>query len=157
MPRPGRRYSPEFRAEAVRLLSSGDKSIAEVARELGVSEPTLRRWRLQAGEHPGKALGPEPEDPRRAEGAVPVPPPSMLPVLHEGEVRGRSAVSDRGRDRSVRRLARATAGVIDVGVAVVTWPARWVANGLRRYADQTDEPPGAAPEGQDGDGPVAAG
>ncbi len=176
MARPGPGYSPEFRAEAVRLLSTGDKSVAELSRELGVSEPTLRRWRLQAGDPGGEAAGPttdegsvapelegdnrlpseEREGPRDADRAVPAPTPSTPPALREGDVRAPLTPGDRGRDLSVRRLARATAGVIDVGVAFVTWPARWVARGLRRYADQNAEPPGTVSEGPDGEGPAAA-
>jgi hypothetical protein len=56
----------------------------------------------------------------------------------------------------VRKLARLTAEAIEVGVAVVTFPAKWAVDGLRRYAHQKDEPPGRASEGQDGEGPVAA-
>ena len=51
----GTRYTNEFKAKAVRLLtesrpsySSETKAIAEVARDLGVSSETLRRWRNQS-------------------------------------------------------------------------------------------------------------
>ena len=37
-------YPPEFRAEAVRLVRSGAKTLAEVARDLGCTQPTLRAW-----------------------------------------------------------------------------------------------------------------
>jgi hypothetical protein len=53
-------------------------------------------------------------------------------------------------------LARLTAEAIELGVAVVTLPAKWAVDGLRRYADQKDEPPGKASEGRDDEGPVAA-
>jgi hypothetical protein len=43
----------------------------------------------------------------------------------------------------MRRLAKLTAGAIDVAVTVVTAPATWVASGLRRYADKPDDPPAA--------------
>jgi len=39
-----RRYSPEFKAEAVRLITESDESITHIARDLGVSEPSLRAW-----------------------------------------------------------------------------------------------------------------
>ena len=58
MPRPGPPYTPEFRAEAVRLLRSSGKTVAELSRELGVSEATLRRWRLQAGDDVAEAASP---------------------------------------------------------------------------------------------------
>ncbi len=38
-------YPPEFKRDAVRLvLSSPDKSVAQIARELGVSDNSLRSW-----------------------------------------------------------------------------------------------------------------
>ncbi len=132
MPRPGPPYSPEFQADAVRLLRSSGKTVAELSRELGVSEPTLRRWRHQA-------------DGDRRQAA--------------GEVRRRRltlALNYGGKDRPVRILARLAAEVIEAGVAVVTLPAKWAVNGLRRYADHKDEPPGRASAGQDGEGPLAA-
>ena len=46
------RYTPEFKAKAVRLLtesrgsySSETKAIEQVAKDLGVAPETLRRWR----------------------------------------------------------------------------------------------------------------
>ena len=41
-------YPPEFRAEAVRLVRSSDRSIADVADDLGVAHQTLRNWVFQA-------------------------------------------------------------------------------------------------------------
>ena len=48
MPNPHAPYPPAFKVEAVRLVHSGDKSIAEIALDLGVSDPTLRNWVRQA-------------------------------------------------------------------------------------------------------------
>ncbi len=45
MPKTRPPYSPEFRREAVRLLRDGDRAPAQLARELGCSEQTLRNWR----------------------------------------------------------------------------------------------------------------
>ena len=42
--RKGRRYSPEFKAEAVRLVTETDEPVNRIARNLGVSEPSLRAW-----------------------------------------------------------------------------------------------------------------
>ena len=44
MPRKRPTYSPEFRAEAVRLAKSSSESLPTVARELGITAPTLHRW-----------------------------------------------------------------------------------------------------------------
>jgi transposase len=37
-------YPAEFRREAVRLLRSGERSTAQLARELGCSQQSLRNW-----------------------------------------------------------------------------------------------------------------
>lgn len=41
-------YPEEFRRDAVRLLERGDRSISQLARDLGVSTESLRLWRKQA-------------------------------------------------------------------------------------------------------------
>jgi transposase len=38
------RYSPEFKAEAIRMVRMREDGLAKIARELGVAEPTLRAW-----------------------------------------------------------------------------------------------------------------
>ena len=39
-----RKFSPEFRDEAVRLVIESSRPIAQVARELGINEGTLGNW-----------------------------------------------------------------------------------------------------------------
>lgn len=39
-----RRYTQEFRADAVRQIQRGDRTIREVAEDLGISHWTLRDW-----------------------------------------------------------------------------------------------------------------
>jgi len=41
-----RRYSREFKLEAVRLAAVGDRPKAQIARELGIRVNQLRKWRL---------------------------------------------------------------------------------------------------------------
>jgi transposase len=43
-------YSPEFRAEVLRLAAEGNKSDAEIERELGLSASLISRWRERYGE-----------------------------------------------------------------------------------------------------------
>ena len=43
-----RRFSSEFKAEAIRLVTTSDESIATIARELGVAPQSLRKW-VEAG------------------------------------------------------------------------------------------------------------
>ena len=45
MARKRRTYTPEFKAEAVRLVTQQGYSIAEAARSLGVHETLLRSWK----------------------------------------------------------------------------------------------------------------
>jgi transposase-like protein len=55
----GRQYSPEFKAEAVRLVLQTDESVSSIARDLGVSEPSLRAWVLAARPQPKTPLTPD--------------------------------------------------------------------------------------------------
>jgi len=49
-----RKFSPEFREEAARLVIDSSRSIADVAREIRVSETTLGNWlRAYREEHAG--------------------------------------------------------------------------------------------------------
>ncbi len=54
-------YPPEFKAEAVRLVRSSDKSVGVLAKDLGVADQTLRNWVRQAeidgGERDGLTQG----------------------------------------------------------------------------------------------------
>jgi transposase-like protein len=55
--RPKRSFSPEYREEAVKLVIETSRSIAQVAKELGINEGTLGNWvntyrREHAGEEP---------------------------------------------------------------------------------------------------------
>jgi transposase len=41
-------FSPDFKQEAVRRAASGDATVLEVARELGIRTDRLREWMAQA-------------------------------------------------------------------------------------------------------------
>lgn len=56
-----KQYTDEFKKEAVRLATSGEKSIAQTARDLGVNENTLYAWVKLFG--PRKEGEPEPLTP----------------------------------------------------------------------------------------------
>lgn len=45
---PRRHYDDQFKADAVRLLESGQRSVPDVAKSLGVSPNMLYRWRERA-------------------------------------------------------------------------------------------------------------
>jgi transposase len=44
MPEPKKHFTPEFRAEAVRLAQTSGRSRREVAADLGIGLSTLRNW-----------------------------------------------------------------------------------------------------------------
>jgi transposase len=48
-----RSFTPEFRAEAVRLVREGTKSLPQVAKDLDLTESALRVWVRQAEEAEG--------------------------------------------------------------------------------------------------------
>jgi transposase len=45
MPTTRRTFTPEFKAEAVKLVTEQGRSFVEVARDLDIGESTLRSWR----------------------------------------------------------------------------------------------------------------
>jgi transposase len=46
--RPRRSFTPQFKAEVVELCRAGDRSIGQVARDLGLTETSVRKWIAQA-------------------------------------------------------------------------------------------------------------
>ena len=54
MPRP---HPPEFRQRAVELARLREKPVAEIARELGISDSCLRNWMAQADVDDGRKPG----------------------------------------------------------------------------------------------------
>jgi transposase len=55
-----RKFTAEFKAEAVRLVETSGRSVVEVARDLGIDRTGLRAWikqaRIDAGKGPPSAL-----------------------------------------------------------------------------------------------------
>jgi len=56
MSEPRRRFDREFKIEAVKLATRGDKSTSQVARDLGISENILCRWKRQMGSDSSSAF-----------------------------------------------------------------------------------------------------
>jgi transposase len=57
VPRTRPPYPPEFRAEAVRLVKTSGETIRQVAKDLGISDQTLRNWVAQDDLDAGKKSG----------------------------------------------------------------------------------------------------
>lgn len=54
-----RAFTPEFKAEAVRLCKVGDRTIRQVADDLDLTETALREWVKRAEVDAGDATGDE--------------------------------------------------------------------------------------------------
>ena len=57
MPRTRPPFPAEFRREAVKLMRDSDKPVPQLAKDLGVSENTLRNWSRQADVDAGEREG----------------------------------------------------------------------------------------------------
>ncbi|MFZ2055987.1 MAG: transposase [Acidimicrobiales bacterium] len=55
--RPRRSFSDEYKTEVVELCRTSGKSIAQVARDLGIGETAVRRWVAQAEIDTGRRPG----------------------------------------------------------------------------------------------------
>ncbi len=51
-----RKFSREFKLEAVRMVTEGGHSLAQVARDLDIRPDMLRRWRRQIEEDPEQSF-----------------------------------------------------------------------------------------------------
>ena len=49
-------YTAEFKREAVRLAQTSGKPIAQVARELGISDTSIHQWRKELTAHGDEAF-----------------------------------------------------------------------------------------------------
>ncbi len=49
-------YTADFKREAVQLSQTGGKSIAQVARELGISDTSIHQWRKELTVHDQEAF-----------------------------------------------------------------------------------------------------
>jgi transposase len=49
-------YTVEFKREAVRLAQTSGKPIAQVARELGISDASIHQWRKELMDHDSEAF-----------------------------------------------------------------------------------------------------
>jgi transposase len=67
MARPRRTYTPEFKAEAVKLVTEQGYSVAEAARSLGLRENLIRNWKQAVQDN----------------GAHAFPGPGKLPAVEE--------------------------------------------------------------------------
>lgn len=55
--KPRRKYDEDFKNEAVRLVTTGQRSVPDVARSLGISENILYRWKGHTNKADGGPTG----------------------------------------------------------------------------------------------------
>jgi transposase len=67
MPKSPPRYPDAFREEAVALIQAGERSIPQIARDLGINEQTLRNWVKRAEIDAGRGAPDELTSDERAE------------------------------------------------------------------------------------------
>ena len=82
MKRVRRAFTPEFKLEAVRLLVSSERPVAQVARDIAVRADVLRKWKREA----------------EARGLITVPPPRESPDDELRRVKRELAVVRMERD-----------------------------------------------------------
>jgi len=101
MPRPKpssptrRQFTQEFKLEAVRLAQTGERPLADVARDLGLRPEMLRQWARQAAARAGQA----PTDV--------FPGPGKLPSQDEELRRLRREVAQLREEREILKKAAA--------------------------------------------------
>jgi transposase len=64
-------YTAEFKREAVRLAQTSGKPIAQVARELGISDTSIHQWRKELADHGGEAFPGSGHQTAKARGTAP--------------------------------------------------------------------------------------
>ena len=47
------RYDEEFKKQSVKLMSESNKPVSQIARDLGVSDHSLHKWKREYGNQPG--------------------------------------------------------------------------------------------------------
>jgi transposase len=57
-----KRYTNEFRLEAVKLAERGDLPVAQVARDMGICETVLYRWMRKFGKNAEHRVTPDEHD-----------------------------------------------------------------------------------------------
>lgn len=67
MPKSPPRYPDAFRAEAVDLVQAGERSLPQIARDLGINNQTLRNWVKRAEIDAGQGAPDELTTDERAE------------------------------------------------------------------------------------------
>jgi transposase-like protein len=92
---PGKRYDEEFKRNAVELLESSGRPMAEVAGDLGIPYKTLERWR---GKYRTDRIISSPSTPQ-------VTNPAGQPTSRERELERRLAHAERERDILKKALA----------------------------------------------------
>jgi transposase len=81
-------YTAEFKREAVRLAQTSGKPIAQVARELGISDTSIHQWRKELTEQVAYPSLRVDIEKRERKGARDLPPTRPSPTRRSGESPG---------------------------------------------------------------------
>ncbi|MGC5008919.1 transposase [Streptomyces sp. DT203] len=82
-PRPRRSFTPEFKAEIVKLCRRGDRSVGQIAKDFDLTETAVRLWVNQAEVDAGEPRWPD--QPCNAKGRL------RPPQGRQADAGGRSA------------------------------------------------------------------
>ena len=100
-------YTPEFRADALALLERTDRSLNEVARDLGISCGALRGWYQQAEMAKKKKLKPQASTPPAADGVERESTKDQVRRLERELAAARKEIEDLKTDRAILKKAAA--------------------------------------------------
>src|SRR2546426_10158831 len=100
-----RSFSPEFKAEAVKVVQQSGKSPGAVARELDLTETALRRWVAQAETDAGRGQGGALTTDERAELAH-LRRENKTPRVERGHLKKTTALFPQGQGRRSPSSAR---------------------------------------------------
>lgn len=101
------RYTPEFRADAVRALVESGRSLPVVARSLGVSAASLRNWYHLAEMAKKRKKPPAPPPATNGDASERVTTKEQLRALERELAAARKEIEDLKTDREILKKAAA--------------------------------------------------
>lgn len=100
-----RQYTPDFKADAVAMMTRGDRTFRQVADDLGVNYWTLRGW--YKAEEMARKKGKRPKSTSAAKAPAEETPQQKLERLERENARLRKQVDRLEEDRAILKKAAA--------------------------------------------------